>query len=126
MSRQDLFSRTQLCDQIDGGYDSAIFTAEKISQPFEKAFKANKAIQDYVFTDGYAVDGQSTERKFVSELDSAEEVVVYAKLPKGFSIRDHQNPLIAFVYPVFMRTKREIEQAKRESEDFKRRSDLYE
>ena len=73
-------------DQIDGGYDSAVFTAEKVSQPFERAFKANKAIQDYVFTDGYAVDGQSTERKFVSSLDSAEEVVVYAKLPKGFSI----------------------------------------
>ena len=73
-------------NQIDGGYDSAIFTAEKISQPFDKAFRANKAIQDYLFTDGYAVDGQSTERKFVSNLDSAEEVVVYAKLPKGFSI----------------------------------------
>ena len=73
-------------NKIDGTYDSAIFTAEKISQPFEKAFRANKAIQDYVFTDGYAVDGQSTERKFVSSLDSADEVVVYAKLPKGFSI----------------------------------------
>ncbi|MBQ4447799.1 MAG: DEAD/DEAH box helicase family protein [Clostridia bacterium] len=73
-------------DQIEGGFDSAIFTAEKISQPLDKAFKAEKAIQDYVFTDGYAVDGQSTERKFVSELDSAEEVVVYAKLPKGFAI----------------------------------------
>lgn len=73
-------------DQIEGSYDSAIFTAEKASQPFEKAFRANKAIQDYVFTDGYAADGQSTERKFVSSLDSADEVVVYAKLPKGFSI----------------------------------------
>ena len=73
-------------NQIDGRYEKAIFTAEKISQPFDKAFKAAKAIQDYVFTDGYAVDGQSTERKFVSDLDSAEEVVVYAKLPKGFSI----------------------------------------
>ena len=73
-------------NKIEGTYDSAIFTAEKISQPFEKAFRANKAIQDYVFTDGYAVDGQSTERKFVSSLDSADEVVVYAKLPKGFSI----------------------------------------
>ena len=73
-------------NQIDGGYDSAIFTAEKTGQPYEKAFRAQKAIQDYVFTDGYASDGQSTERKFVSSLDSAEEVVVYAKLPKGFSI----------------------------------------
>lgn len=73
-------------NQIDGSYDSAIFTAEKISQPLEKAFNAKKAIQDYVFTDGYAANGQSTERKFVSDLDSSEDVVVYAKLPKGFSI----------------------------------------
>ena len=73
-------------NQIEGEYDSCIFTAEKTSQPFENAFKAKKAIQDYVFTDGYAADGQSTERKFVSNLDTAEEVVVYAKLPKGFSI----------------------------------------
>lgn len=73
-------------NQIEGEYDSRIFTAEKTSQPFENAFKAKKAIQDYVFTDGYAADGQSTERKFVSNLDTAEEVVVYAKLPKGFSI----------------------------------------
>lgn len=73
-------------NQLDGTYDSAIFTAEKISQPFEKAFRANKAIQNYVFTDGYAADGQSTERRFAENLDAAEEVVVYAKLPKGFSI----------------------------------------
>lgn len=73
-------------NQIDGSYDSAIFTAEKISQPLEKAFNAKKAIQDYVFTDGYAANGQSTERKFVVDLDSSEDVVVYAKLPKGFSI----------------------------------------
>jgi len=73
-------------NQLEGTYDSVIFTDDKISQPFEKAFKAKKAIQDYVFTDGYATDGQSVERKFVTDLDSAEEVVVYAKLPKGFAI----------------------------------------
>ncbi|MBO2527511.1 MAG: restriction endonuclease subunit R, partial [Clostridiales bacterium] len=73
-------------NQIDGGYDNAIFTAEKISQPLEMAFRASKAIQDYVFTDGYAADGQSIERRFAADLDAAEEVVVYAKLPKGFSI----------------------------------------
>ena len=37
-------------NQIEGGYDSAIFTAEKSAQSFDKAFRANKAIQDYVFT----------------------------------------------------------------------------
>lgn len=69
---------------IAGTYDQNIFTAEKNSQSFDKAFKATKAIQDYVFTDGYAE--QSTERKFAQELDAAEEVCVYAKLPKGFHI----------------------------------------
>ena len=65
-------------------YDSTIFTAEKTSQSIDKAFRAERAIQDYVFTDGTAE--QSIERKFVQKLDTAEEVCVYAKLPKGFHI----------------------------------------
>lgn len=69
---------------VTGTYDQNIFTAEKNSQSFDKAFRATKAIQDYVFTDGSAE--QSIERKFVQELDAAEEVCVYAKLPKGFHI----------------------------------------
>lgn len=73
-------------NEIEGQYDSAIFTAEKTNQSFDKAFKAEKSIQDYVFTDGYAQDGKSTERKFAESLDAAQEVCVYAKLPKGFSI----------------------------------------
>ena len=71
-------------NQIEGGYDSTIFTAEKSSQGFEKAFRATKAIQDYVFTDGIAEE--SVERRFVEDLDIADEVCVYAKLPKGFHI----------------------------------------
>ena len=39
-----------------------------------------------MFTDGYARDGQSIERRFAQDMDLAEEVCVYAKLPKGFSI----------------------------------------
>ena len=73
-------------NQTQDEYDSSIFTAEKNNQSFDKAFKANKAVQDYVFTDGYAQDGQSVERKFVENLDAAQEVCVYAKLPKGFEI----------------------------------------
>ena len=69
---------------VDGEYDSSIFTAEKNSQSFDKAFLAKKAIQDYVFTDGYAE--KSIERKFVEDLDAAEEVCVYAKLPRTFHI----------------------------------------
>ena len=71
-------------NQIEGGYDSTIFTAEKSSQTFDKAFRASKAIQDYVFTDGSAE--KSIERRFVEDLDAAQEVCVYAKLPKGFHI----------------------------------------
>lgn len=69
---------------IEGEFDSTIFTADKSKQAFDKAFKAQKAIQDYVFTDGSAE--QSVERKFAEDLDAAEEVCVYAKLPKGFHI----------------------------------------
>lgn len=65
-------------------YDSNIFTAEKNSQSFDKAFAAEKAIQDYVFTDGTAE--LSVERRFAQDLDKADEVCVYAKLPNGFSI----------------------------------------
>ena len=69
---------------IEGEFDSGIFTAEKSKQAFDKAFKAEKAIQDYVFTDGSAE--QSIERRFAQDLDAAAEVCVYAKLPKGFHI----------------------------------------
>ena len=69
---------------IDGEYDSSIFTAEKNTQSFDKAFLAKKAIQDYVFTDGSAE--KSIERKFAEDLDAAEEVCVYAKLPRTFQI----------------------------------------
>lgn len=71
-------------NQIDGEYDSTIFTAEKSTQSFDKAFRAKKAIQDYVFTDGSAE--KSVERRFAEDIDSANEVCVYAKLPKGFHI----------------------------------------
>ena len=81
---------TMIVEQItynrtDDSYDSTIFTAEKNSD-FAHAYRAKKSIQEYVFTDGYAKDGQSRERVFVQDLDLAEEVCVYAKLPKGFSI----------------------------------------
>lgn len=70
-------------DKIDGKYDSSIFTAEKHAE-LDKAFKAKKHIQPYVFTDGIAEN--SIEKKFAKSLDGADEVCVYAKLPQGFSI----------------------------------------
>lgn len=71
-------------DKIDKKYDSTIFAVEKGSNDFTKAFRAHKHIQDYVFTDGIA--DKSVERLFAEDLERAEEVCVYAKLPKGFSI----------------------------------------
>ena len=41
-------------------------------------------MQDYVFPDGTAV--KSVERRFAEDLDAADEVVVYAKLPRSFQI----------------------------------------
>lgn len=69
--------------QLEETYDDSIFTAEKHAG-FDKAYRAKKHIQDYVFTDGLAE--KSVERKFAEELDAAEEVCAYAKLPKAFVI----------------------------------------
>ena len=57
-----------------------IFTQDKAKEDFSKAVKANHHIYDYVFTDS------RNERDFVRELDASTEVVVYAKLPRGFFI----------------------------------------
>src|SRR5690606_13397136 len=61
-------------DPIEGTHDIEIFTQEKPKGSFGKAFKANRHIYDYVFTDS------KNERQFVEELDASTEVVVYAKL----------------------------------------------
>jgi restriction endonuclease len=59
--------------------DYNIFSTSKTSQEFAKAFQSKKAVQDYVFTDGTA--DNSVERRFAEDLDTADEVIVYAKLP---------------------------------------------
>lgn len=62
-------------------YSQDIFNMSRSSDEYAKAFKAKHAIQDYVFTDGTAT--KSIERRFAEDLDAADEVVVYAKLPRG-------------------------------------------
>jgi type III restriction enzyme len=56
-----------------------IFTVNK-QQDFSRAIKTERHVYDYVFTDS------NIEMVFVTELDKSVEVVVYAKLPKGFHI----------------------------------------
>jgi len=71
-----------LCyDAFTDTHDIDIFTAGQSKQDFSKASAPLKRhIYDYVITDS------KTERTFVQELDTGSEVVVYAKIPKGFSI----------------------------------------
>ena len=64
--------------ELDDTYDSNIFTAGNL--PDKEPFIAKKCIQDLVFTDS------NIEWKFVEDLDGAEEVVVYARLPRSFQI----------------------------------------
>lgn len=71
-------------NRLDDEYDSSIFTESKTNCDQSKAFVGSKHIMDYVFTDGLAED--SVEKRFAQSLDCAEEVAVYAKLPKGFKI----------------------------------------
>ena len=67
-------------DSVGETYDIDIFTQEKPKEDFSKAIKVDHHIYDYVFTDS------KNERSFVKELDTSTEVVVYAKLPRGFFI----------------------------------------
>jgi type III restriction enzyme len=67
-------------DPVDESYTDEIFTQAKPQGDLGKAFPATRHVYDYVFTDS------QTERKFVTELDSGAEVVVYAKLPRSFFI----------------------------------------
>ena len=71
--------------QINGTFDSSIFAESKATGEFKHAFKVAKHIRDYVFVDGINKD-TSIERRFAQELDLAEEVCVYAKLPRDFYI----------------------------------------
>ncbi len=45
-------------NQIEGSYDSSIFTQEKHTS-LDKAYEGKKSIVDYVFTDGYAQKGRA-------------------------------------------------------------------
>ena len=66
-------------NMTEGKYDSSIFTV-KNKIDFDRAYEAKKHIADYVITDSKG------ERNFAHDLDEADEVIVYAKLPRTFQI----------------------------------------
>lgn len=70
---------------IDGTFDSDIFAESKTVTEYKLAYKAEKHIRDYVFVDSINKE-TSVERNFAMALDNADEVCVYAKLPRGFYI----------------------------------------
>ncbi|MFW5649742.1 MAG: type III restriction-modification system endonuclease [Candidatus Alkaliphilus sp. MAG34] len=66
---------------IDEKYDTDIFTENTLKGTLGKdTMEVKKHIYDYVRYDS------DTERKFAEALDTSNEVVVYAKLPRGFFI----------------------------------------
>lgn len=68
-------------DPTEDKFELDIFTTGQTKQDFSKAGeKLRRHIYDYVVTDS------NIEREFVKELDTSNEVVVYAKLPRGFLI----------------------------------------
>lgn len=76
---------TTLVDHIvyniaEGSYDNDIFTLQKTALEYESGQTAAKHILNKVFTDS------DVEKKLAKDMDAADEVCVYAKLPRAFRI----------------------------------------
>lgn len=68
-------------DLLDETWDTSIFTVTQSREDFGAGASPLKHhIYDFAATDS------NVEREFVKELDTSAEVVVYAKLPRGFAI----------------------------------------
>ncbi|MFB1490368.1 MULTISPECIES: type III restriction-modification system endonuclease [unclassified Thiocapsa] len=68
-------------DEVDERYDVDIFTASQTGQDFSRA---TAKLKNHVYD--YAIVDSNVERDFVNTLDTSTDVVVYAKLPRGFLI----------------------------------------
>ena len=67
--------------RVNTTYDTTIFTEPTLKgQLGVNAMPANKHLYDYVFYDS------DNEQKFASNIDLANEVAVYVKLPRGIYI----------------------------------------
>lgn len=68
-------------DKLESSYDTTIFTEPTLKGRLGvNAMPANKHLYDYIFYDS------DNEQKFASNIDLANEVAVYVKLPRGFYI----------------------------------------
>lgn len=66
-------------DPIDERFEADIFTQDKTKRNL-----GGEVLQKHIYD--YAATDSQIERDFVKNLDTSEDVVVYAKLPRGFSI----------------------------------------
>lgn len=71
---------------MEDRFESDIFTESHKDFDSNKVFESKKAIQDYVFVDGNAKNGNSIEMNFAKQLEAQKDVKVYAKLPSKFYI----------------------------------------
>jgi type III restriction enzyme len=70
-------------DPVEDKFDLDIFTAGQTKQDFSNAVKTPRHhIYDFVLPDS----GSKRERDFAEALEASTEVIVYAKLPRGFLI----------------------------------------
>lgn len=68
-------------DAVTGTYEADIFTEAEAGNDFSQAVgKLNKHVFDY------AICESGVEKKFIEDLDTSPDVVVYSKLPRGFLI----------------------------------------
>ena len=68
-------------DGVADQYDVGIFTANQTGQDFSRA---TEKLKNHIYD--YAITESDVERRFVRDLDTSKEIVVYAKLPRGFRI----------------------------------------
>ncbi len=67
-------------NRVEGTYDAAEIFTEEMPESLARALRADKAVQDWVIWDS------ETERRFAQDLQAADEVCVFARLPRSFKI----------------------------------------
>lgn len=84
-------------NHTDKKYETDIFTVSELKGEIGKnAIESNKSLYDIV-----VVDSEGVEKKFAEGLETAEDILVYTKLPRGFYINTpmgNYNPDWALVY----------------------------
>ena len=67
-------------DRTTQSYDATIFTSDQATVDRARTLSSTRSVFDHVVTDS------ETERAFATKLEGTDRVIVYAKLPRGFTI----------------------------------------